>query len=91
MYASSENWIVGVTSRSRRTKPITKCGKMHCDKFIFPLLPPTPTIWFSLDHTQNVSDGVKSGVGRKRKHSDSSGSDSVALMTSITIPISDFH
>ena len=27
------------------------------------LLLPTPTIWFSLDHKRNVSDGVVSGIG----------------------------
>ena len=37
---------------------------MHCDWFILPLLLPTPTIWFSLDHMRNVSDGVESGVRR---------------------------
>ena len=26
------------------------------------LLLPTPTIWFSLDHKRNVSDGVVSGI-----------------------------
>ena len=31
--------------------------------FVFLLLLPTPTIWFSLDHKQNVSDGVVSGIG----------------------------
>ena len=61
---SSEKQIVGVGSRSRRTKPITKRGNVHCDWFILPLLLPTPTIWFSLDHKRNVSDGVVSGVGR---------------------------
>ena len=35
----------------------------HCDWFILPLLLPTPTIWFSLDHKRNVSDGVVSGIG----------------------------
>ena len=60
---SSENQIVGVGSRSRRTKPITKRGNVHCDWFILPLLLPTPTIWFSLDHKRNVSDGVVSGIG----------------------------
>ena len=59
---------------------------MHCDWFILPLLLPTPTIWFSLDHKRNVSDGVVSGVGRKWKRSDSSDSDSVALMTPLTTP-----
>ena len=35
-----------------------------CDWVSFPLLLPTPTIWFSLDHKQNVSDGVvRSGIG----------------------------
>ena len=87
----SENQIVGVGSRSRRTKPITKHGNVHCDWFILPLLLPTPTIWFSLDHKRNVSDGVVSGVGRKWKRSDSSDSDSVALMTPLTTPMFDFH
>ena len=88
---SSENQIVGVGSRSRKTKPITKRGSVHCDWLILPLLLPTPTIWFSLDHKRKVSDGVVSGVGRKWKLSDSSDSDSVALMTPLTTPISDFH
>ena len=88
---SSKNWVVGVASRSGRTKPITKRGNVHCDWFILPLLLPTPTIWFSLDHKRNVSDGVISGVGRKWKRSDSSDSDSVALMTLLTTAIFDFH
>ena len=29
---------------------------------VLPLLLPTPTIWFSLDHKRNVSDGVVSGI-----------------------------
>ena len=44
--------------------PITKRGNVLCDWFIVPLLLPTLTIWFSLDHKRNVSDGVVSGVGR---------------------------
>ena len=60
---------------------------MHSDWLILPLLLPTPTIWFSLDHKQNVSDGV----GRTWKRSDSSDSDSIALMTPLTTPIFDFH
>ena len=36
---------------------------MHCDCFILPLLLPTPTLWFSLDHKRNVSDGVVNGIG----------------------------
>ena len=45
-------------------KPNTKRGNVHSDWLILPLLLPTPTIWFSLDHKRNVSDGVVSGVGR---------------------------
>ena len=50
------------------------------------LLLPTPTIWFSLDHKRNVSDGVVSGIGtmfsldHKLNASDNdSYSDAVAL------------
>ena len=87
----SENQIVGVRSRSRRTKPITKHGNVHSDWLILPFLLPTPTIWFSPDHKRNVSNRVVSRVGREWKHSDSSDSDSVALMTPLTTPIFDFH
>ena len=38
-----------------------------------------------------MRDEVVSGVGRKWKWSDSSDSDSVALMTPLTTPIFDFH
>ena len=31
---------------------------------VLPFLLPTTTIWFSLDHKWNVSDGVVSGIGR---------------------------
>ena len=44
---SSENWVVGVASRSGRINPVTN---VDCDWFILPLLLPTPTIWFSIDH-----------------------------------------
>ena len=37
---------------------------LHCDWFILPLLLLTPTIWFLLDHKQNISVAVVSGVGR---------------------------
>ena len=63
---------------------------MHCDWFIVPLLLPTSAIWFSLNHKRNVS-GVVSRVGRKWKRSDSSDSDSVALMTPLTTSIFDFR
>ena len=85
------NWFVGVGSRSGRTKPITKRWNLHFDWFILvSLLLPTPTIWFSPDHKWDVSDGVVTGVGKKWKRSDSSDSDSVALMTPLTTPIFDF-
>ena len=60
---------------------------MHCDWFILPLLLPTPTIWFSLDHKWNVSDGV----GRNGNVLILSDPDSVAHMTPLTTPIFDFH
>ena len=45
-----------------------------------------------IDHKRNgVSDRVVTGVGRKWKRSDSSDSDSVALMTPLSTPIFDFH
>ena len=55
---SSENYIVRVTSRSRRTKPITKCRNVHCHWLIVLPLPllPAPTIWFSLDHNEAESE-----------------------------------
>ena len=36
---------------------------MHCDWFILLLLLPTPTMWFSPDHKQNVSNTVVSKIG----------------------------
>ena len=51
---------------------------MHCDWFILPLLLPTSTILFSLDHKRNVSDGGT----RSQKKWKRSDYDSVALMTS---------
>ena len=68
------SWVVKVSGQSRdvlknairkeKTKPITKRGNVPGDWFIFLLLLPTPTIWFSPDHKQNVSDRVISGVRR---------------------------
>ena len=87
--SSSENQIVGVGSRSRRTKPITKSGNMHCDCFILPFL--LLTIWFSLNYKQNISDGVLKWSWKKFKCFDYTDSDSVALMTLLTTPIFYFH
>ena len=60
---------------------------MHCDWFILPLLLPTPTIWFPLAERKRRSH---KGSRKKWKRSDSSDSDSVALMTPLMIPIFDF-
>ena len=79
---SSEIWVVGDTSRSRRTKPITKRGNMHCNWSILPLLLPTTTAWFSLDRKRWSHKRSR----KKRKRSDSSDSDSFALMTPLTTP-----
>ena len=79
---SSEIWVVGDTSRSRRTKPITKRGNMHCNWSILPLLLPTTTTWFSLDRKRWSHKRSR----KKRKRSDSSDSDSFALMTPLTTP-----
>ena len=65
-------------------KAISKRGNVHCDCFILLLLLPTLTIWVSLDHKRNTSDGVVSGVGRKWKRSDSSDFVSIMLMTPLT-------
>ena len=62
---SSENQMVGVGGRSGS-------GRINQWKCTFPrfviglvlhLLLPILTIWFSLDHNWNVSDGVVSGIG----------------------------
>ena len=90
---TNENQIVAVGSRRGKTKPITKRVNLHCVCwFILPLLLPTPLIWFSLVHKRNVSDGVVNGIGRNGNipsRQRSSDSDSVALMTPLTIPIFD--
>ena len=51
---------------------------------------PTQTIWFSLEHERNVSDGVVSGVKRNGNVLIPLTS-SVGLMTPLTTPIFDFH
>ena len=50
--AEAEGW----TNHNARRVPRFVIG------LFLPLLLPTPTIWFSLDHKQNVSDGVVSGI-----------------------------
>ena len=70
---------------------MTKHGNVHCDWFIRPpLLLLTPTIWFSLDYEQNMSDRVVNRVRGKWKHSDSSDSDSIKIMTLLTTLTFDF-
>ena len=57
----SENQIVGVgrgsISQSQCKFPRFAIG------LVFPHRLPTPTIWFSLDHKRNVSNGAVSGIG----------------------------
>ena len=52
---SSKNQIVAVGSGSRRSKPITKRGNVHCDWFILPLLLLTLTIWKHPDSSSSSS------------------------------------
>ena len=44
-------------------------------------------IWFSLDHKRKVSDRACKWSLKKWKHSDSSDSDSIALLTLLMTPI----
>ena len=56
----------GCRSRKQEQKNQTnhKAWDVVCDWFILPLVFPTLTIWFSLDHKRNLSDRVVNGVGR---------------------------
>ena len=58
--------VVGVASKSERTKPIIKRRKEHCDWLILLLLLPTPTI--SGFH-EIANDGVVSGSRKKMETS----------------------
>ena len=58
----SENQIVGVGSRSGRLKQSQCTFPRFVIGLVLPLLDPTPTICFSLDHKRIVSDGVVSGI-----------------------------
>ena len=60
---SSENQIVRVGSRSRRINQSQITFPRFVIGLVLLLLHPTPTICFSLDHKQNVSDGVVSRIG----------------------------
>ena len=87
---SSENYVIGFASRSRRTKPVTKSVNEQCDWF---LLEPS-TFCFLLRQAgfhHFVSDRVINRVGQKWKCSDSSDSDSVMLMTPLVALIFYFH
>ena len=57
------------------------------DWSVLPLLLPTPTTLFSLDHKRRSRKRNR----KKWKRSDSSDSDSVELMTPLTTLIFDFH
>ena len=54
--------IVGVGSRSGRISQSECTFPRFVIGLVLLLLLPTPTIWFSLDHKRNVSDGVVSGI-----------------------------
>ena len=58
-----------------------------CDWLGLPLLLPTPTTQFSLDHKRRSRKWNR----KKWKRSDPSDSDTVELMTPLTTPIFDFH
>ena len=61
---SSENQIVRVGSRSRGRINQSQCTfPRYVIDIVLPLLLPIPTIWFSLDHKQNISDGAVRGIG----------------------------
>ena len=59
---SSENQIVRVGSRSRRINQSQCTFPCLVTGLVLPLLLPTPTIWFLLEHKRNVSDGVISRI-----------------------------
>ena len=59
---SSENQIVRVGSRCGRTNQSQCTFPCFVIGLVLPLLLPTPTIWFLLDHKRNVSDGVVSRI-----------------------------
>ena len=90
VYDQSENCIVGVASSSKwKNKPMIMFDSGPCDWFVLPLLLPTPTTQFSLDHKRRSR---KRNRNRKKwKRSDSSESDSVELMTPFTTPFFDFY
>ena len=82
---SSKNLVVGVESRSGRTKPITKCGNVHCDWFILLLLLLTPITWFSLNRKRWSHKRIR----KKMETFWFFDSDAVALMAPLTTPIFD--
>ena len=55
--------IVGVGSRRGRISQSDCTFPLFVIGLVLLLLLATPTIWFSLDHKRNVSDGVVSGIG----------------------------
>ena len=61
---SSENQTVGVGRRSGRINQSQCTFSRFVIGLVLLLLLLTTTIWFSLDHKRNVSDGVVSGIGK---------------------------
>ena len=60
---SSENQTVGVGRRSRRINQSQCTFSRFVIGLVLLLLLLTTTIWFSVDHKRNVSDGVVNGIG----------------------------
>ena len=88
---SSENFIVGVASRSGRFKELNQSQSVRtCMWFVYPSTSSSNSDNLVFTRSWDF-DGVVRGVGRKWKRSDSSDSDSVALMTRLTTLIFYFH
>ena len=88
---SSENFIVGVASRSGRFKELNQSQSVRtCMWFVYPSTSSSNSDNLVFTRSWDF-EGVVRGVGRKWKRSDSSDSDSVALMTLLTTLIFYFH
>ena len=70
-----------------QNKAMTMFDSGPCDWLGLPLVPPTPTMQFSLDHKRRSRKQNR----KKWKRSDFSDSDSVELTTPLRTPIFDFH
>ena len=88
---SSDNFIVGVASRSGRFKELNQSQSVRtCMWFVYPSTSSSNSDNLVFTRSWDF-DGVVRGVGRKWKRSDPSDSHSVALMTRLTTLIFYFH